>query len=132
MKTLKSLIFLILLLVNFANLSFSQKNGGEGLLFDTLICDLGILEKGSPAECNFSFVNNEDTSIIITNVKASCGCTVPQWPHKPLTPGKKETIKVKYNTSKKGVFLKTIMVYTSFDSKAIILTLKGEVVKGKK
>ena len=39
----------------------------------------------------FEFTNTGDAPLIITNVKSSCGCTVPSKPKEPILPGKSET-----------------------------------------
>jgi len=40
----------------------------------------------------------------LCDVKTSCGCTIPEWPRKPVKPGAKGEIKVKYDAAFPGVF----------------------------
>ena len=42
----------------------------QGIVFDTLVHDFGIMEKGSDAECSFTFTNGKEEPLLITQVKA--------------------------------------------------------------
>ena len=35
----------------------------------------------------FEFTNEGMVPLVLTNVKASCGCTTPKWTHEPIEPG---------------------------------------------
>jgi hypothetical protein len=50
------------------------------------------------------FTNNGTKPLIITNTQGSCGCTVPY--SKPIAPGAKGIIGVKYATDRVGRSLK--------------------------
>ncbi len=66
----------------------------------------------------FKFKNTGKEPLILTNVKASCGCTTPQWPREPIMPGQEASIKAVYNSKgRPGNFNKSITV-TSNDSEA--------------
>ena len=88
----------------------------------------GTLQKGGDGNCEFVFTNNGNEPLILSNVKASCGCTVPTWTKEPIMPGQKGSIKVRYNTNNIGAFTKTITV-TSYavDSPRIVLKIRGKV-----
>jgi len=64
---------------------------------------------------------------VLTNVQASCGCTVPQWSKEPVQAGKMGVIKVKYNTRIPGTFLKTITVSSTAKNSMVVLSIKGKV-----
>ena len=72
--------------------------------------------------------------MVITNAKASCGCTVPVWPREAIKPGKTGEVKVKFNTAgKPNRQQKTITLTTNTESGREVLTLKGSVTpKAKK
>ena len=77
---------------------------------------------------NFIFSNKGKTPLVIYDVKASCGCTVPTWPKAPIKPDGKSLIKVDFETKKqKGVFTKTIFVESNANEDVILLKLKGKV-----
>ena len=79
------------------------------------------------ASKNSNFTNNGSEPLIIKNARASCGCTVPDWPKEPIMPGTTEKIKVNYATNRVGKFTKNITLTTNVDKKPVILTIKGEV-----
>ncbi|WP_284652295.1 DUF1573 domain-containing protein [Flavobacterium terrisoli] len=78
----------------------------------------------------FEFTNTGTAPLIITDVKSSCGCTVPSKPTEPIAPGKIGKIEVKYNMNP-GPIRKTITVETNAvnaEEGRVILKIKGEVV----
>ena len=95
--------------------------------FEKLAHDFGSIDKGKPVTASFSFVNEGDEALVITNVKTSCGCTVSDYPKDPIAPGKSGTIKATYNAAKGGAFTKTVKVFTNENPEPLMLTLKGEV-----
>jgi len=109
-----------------------QEKTAAGIEFDTLTYDFGLLEKGSPAICTFDFVNKGKQPLVITRVKSSCGCMVPEWPRQPFAPGEKGSIKVQYNTQITGSFQKTIYIYTSQHTQPLVLSIQGAVRKKSK
>ena len=126
-------IFLFTLLILSAlGTAYGQECNSKGIVFDTLTHDFGLLEKGSNASYNFSFVNRDENPVIITNVKSSCGCTVTKWTREPVQQGASGSIMVKYNTKITGTFQKTIFVHTNPGAQATALTIKGTVKKGRK
>lgn len=79
----------------------------------------------------FEFTNTGDAPLIITNVKSTCGCTVPSKPKEPIMPGKSDKIEVKYNMAT-GPIRKSITVETNAvnsESGKVHLKIKGEVLE---
>lgn len=124
-------LFLLIGILLCASWSFCQETSKSAIAFDTTTFNFGQLVKGENAECTFNFRNNGKVPLIITDVKASCGCTVPTWTREPVKYEGTGYVKVKYNTNTIGTFNKTITVYTSDNNKSVILTVKGEVKKKK-
>ncbi len=77
------------------------KVGGPKITFDKTEHDFGTINEGDIVETVFSFTNNGKSELIILSAKGSCGCTVPEWPKKPILPGEKGEIKVKFNSDRK-------------------------------
>ena len=50
---------------------------GAVIQFPTTSHDFGTVEEGVRATFEFEFTNTGDSDLILTNVQASCGCTVP-------------------------------------------------------
>lgn len=74
--------------------------------------DFGKVPEGPIAEHVFEFKNTGKEPLIITNVNASCGCTMPEWSKDPVLPGKKGKITVRFTTAGRGnqPFIKDIFV----------------------
>ncbi len=64
--------------------------------------DFGMMTDGEVVEHEYSFVNTGGKTLLISDVKASCGCTVPEWPKAPIKPGKGGIIKVSFNSAGKA------------------------------
>lgn len=100
---------------------------GPGLEFEVTEHNFGIIPQGGNGTFEFVFTNTGTEPLILSNVRSSCGCTVPSWPHEPIPVGGKESIKVKYDTNRLGQFNKTISVYSNAKEEPIILKIAGEV-----
>lgn len=92
------------------------------------VFDFGDIKQGVPVTHDFSFVNNTKEVVIISNVKASCGCTATNYTKTPIKPGESGTITAKYNAAAGGPFTKTVTVEFGDDKLPKILTIKGKVV----
>lgn len=94
--------------------------------------DYGTVVKGKDSGVRtFEFTNTGDEPLVITNVRSSCGCTVPSKPEAPILPGKSDKIEVKYNMSP-GTISKTITVEsnaTNVTGGTVALRIKGKVVE---
>ena len=99
------------------------------LEFANIVHDYGTIVKGGDGTCEFKFTNKGIEPLILTNAQASCGCTVPDWPHEPILKGKSAVIKVKYDTQRLGMILKTITVTSNAKNGPIQLTIKGNVIE---
>jgi hypothetical protein len=59
----------------------------------------------------FQFKNDGMIPLVLSNVRASCGCNTPKWTHDPIAPGATGEITVTYNPSgRPGRFQKTITI----------------------
>ena len=105
-----------------------QSPSQDSIIFDKLEHDYGTIEKGGDGNCVFTFTNQGQKPLLLSNVRASCGCTVPQWPREPIAPGEQGEIKVKYNTNIAGTFNKSITVNSNAANSIVRLRIKGQVV----
>ena len=124
-KHLKIILIASLLCLAFA--SFAQDNEASGIIFRNYEHNFGTLDYGEKAECEFVFKNTSDSSLVITNVKAKCGCTSTDWTKSPVKSRKKGSITIVYNTKIIGRFTKSVYVYTNLNSQPIKLLVKGNV-----
>ena len=98
------------------------------ITFDKMVHDYGDMPQNGDGKCEFKFTNNGKEPLILSNVRSSCGCTIPQWPRQPILPGESETIKVKYDTKRIGIINKTITVYSNASESPVTLRIKGKVL----
>lgn len=125
----------------FASMAFGMANAqdvkkeevpanGAKIRFIETEHNYGTIQKGGDGKCTFTFVNEGNEPLILSNVKASCGCTTPSYTQKPVMPGKEGTIDVKYNTNNVGGFSKTVTVTSNaVDNPRVVLKIKGNVVQ---
>jgi hypothetical protein len=123
MKNLITILFVGL--IGFTG--YSQKKVAK-IEFKTSVIDYGTIEKGADGVRVFNFTNTGDAPLIISNVKSSCGCTVPSWSKEPIMPGSTGIIKVKYDTKRVNPIRKTITVISNADTPTVALKIKGLVI----
>ena len=59
----------------------------------------------------FEFKNEGMAPLVLSNVRASCGCTTPTWTKEPIEPGQTGSITVTYNPNgRPGRFQKTVTI----------------------
>jgi hypothetical protein len=95
--------------------------------FDKTVHDYGTIQQHGDGKCEFKFTNEGKEPLILSNVRSSCGCTVPTWPRQPVLPGQSEVIKVKYDTKRIGMINKSIHVYSNAKVSPLTLKIKGKV-----
>lgn len=81
--------------------------------FEELSHDFGNLKLGEKVSYTFKFKNIGKTPLVITNAKASCGCTVPKYENKLVEPNTDGFVEVTFNSSSTGMQYKTIKVFAN-------------------
>lgn len=77
----------------------------------------------------FKFKNEGMEPLVLSNVRASCGCTTPKWTREPIEPGQNGEITVTYNPNgRPGRFQKTITITSNATESTKRLYIKGEVI----
>jgi len=89
----------------------------------------GIIKPGAVIEHKFEFTNTGSADLVITDAKATCGCTQPSFPFVPIPPGEKGFIGVKYDsTGKLGTQKPTVTLTTNAYPKTQKVYLEGMVI----
>ncbi len=97
-------------------------------LLDSSTYVFGVIPEGDVVEHAFRFKNEGEFPLIINNVTASCGCTIPEWPRDPIAPNEESSILVRFNSKgKPGPQVKTITVYANTMPAYSELRLQGIV-----
>jgi len=122
--------FLLTISISFAQKEVSNKKEDRRapeITFEKTTHDYGFMKHKANGIYEFKFENTGKDPLILTNVKSSCGCTIPTWPKDPIKKGKEGIIKVKYDTRRQGRFQKTVTVYSNAKNSPVRLVIKGEV-----
>jgi hypothetical protein len=94
--------------------------------------NFGKVADGEIVTYNYRFKNTGSKPLIVTNVSASCGCTIPEKPEQPIKPGETGFIKVKFNSEHRvGNAHKTVTVSSNAEPAFPELLLTGEVTEKK-
>ena len=138
---MKSRIFATLLMLLVFVVAVNAQNNNESkkrskkkshlpvMTFKATTFDYGTIEQGGDGTHEFVFKNTGKSPLIISNVRSSCGCTIPKWSKAPVPRRKEGKITVKYDTNRLGKFTKIITVYSNSDNAKITLTIRGTVVR---
>ncbi|MDD4068308.1 MAG: DUF1573 domain-containing protein [Bacteroidales bacterium] len=106
----------------------NQVGSQAEITFEKIEHDYGDVPKNGNGETTFSYKNTGKIPLILSNVRSSCGCTVPAWSREPLMPGQSASIRVKYNTANPGPINKTVTVESNARENRVVLRIKGKVL----
>lgn len=96
--------------------------------FEAAVDDLGTVREGEQVAAWFTYKNSGNRPLVIQDIKAGCGCTVPRWNDQPLGAGESEMIKIIFNSAgKKGAQNIRITVFSNAHNPKEILYLKASV-----
>ena len=81
--------------------------------------DFGELKKGDTG----------DADLVIIDVRATCGCTVPQKPEQPIKPGESDKIKVTFSATSVGMQNKSVTMTTNTEEGTKVVRVKANVTE---
>jgi hypothetical protein len=94
--------------------------------------NFGKVTDGEKVVITFHFKNTGTTPLVISNVQASCGCTVPSKPEEPIAPGAEGKITAEFNSEGRvGKASKNITVTANTKEGVAVLMFEGEVLPKK-
>ncbi|MEO9967789.1 MAG: DUF1573 domain-containing protein [Reichenbachiella sp.] len=126
LQFIKSTLFVFL--ITFSNTILAQDKGTlEFIISDHDFGD--IKEEDGPATYEFEFINAGKAPLVISNVRASCGCTTPAWSKEPVLPGEKGFVKAQYNPrNRPGTFRKSLTITTNGNPAVVQAYIRGKVI----
>ncbi len=109
----------------------SQQTTSMGSLqFEDTVHDFGVIKQGEVVEHTFNFTNNSNNPVLISYAKATCGCTVAEYPREMILPNDKKELKVTFNSEGKiGYNEKVMTIFTNAKPATYYVTIKAEVKK---
>tara|TARA_R110001592_G_scaffold237306_10_gene496341 strand:- start:3907 stop:4368 length:462 start_codon:yes stop_codon:yes gene_type:complete len=110
-----------------------QENKLPVMTFEEIRYDFGQVVEGEFVEHKFVFENTGNADLLVHDVRAECGCTVPNdWPKQAVKPGEKASISVKFNSvGREGEQVKRLTITANTYPVSNVVALAGEVVKQK-
>lgn len=115
-------------LMSFTTLPKSGDPVKSSISWKSETIELGEIPQGTPKSIDFEFKNTSDKAVVITSVRASCGCTATEYTKTPIQPGGTATITASYNAAAKGPFTKNVTVTTNAEETPKVLYFKGTVI----
>jgi hypothetical protein len=112
-------------------------SGEEGVAlpvmkFEVDTFKFGEVLDGERVSYSFKFTNVGTADLIINEAKGSCGCTVPEYPKKPIKPGESNAINVVFDSKgRTGEQYKSVAIIANTEPTTSYIHLKG-FVKEKK
>lgn len=94
----------------------------------------GEVTEGAIVKHSFTFKNAGNQPLLISDVRTTCGCTVPEWNRSPIAPSASDKINVTFNTEgKQDAQIKKITIIANTFPAETELILRGIVkVKSEK
>jgi hypothetical protein len=98
---------------------------------DSMDLNMGKIVEGQDLEISYRFRNSGKKPLIISNVRAQCGCTIPETPKEPFAPGQQGVIKAKFSSAGRGGSHNTKEVYVDANTNpaTTVLIFHVEVLK---
>jgi hypothetical protein len=91
--------------------------------------NFGTVTDGEKVEYSYRFKNTGTKPLVIITASASCGCTVPQKPEKPILPGETGFIKVVFDSKGRvGLTHKSVTITSNARPDFLPLELTGDVL----
>lgn len=96
--------------------------------FSKEVHDFGEITEGEVVSTTFKFKNTGDYPLVISAAEGSCGCTVPEYPEKPIQPGEDGEILVTFSSDRRpGRIDKTVKLHANTIPNVKVLRIEGFV-----
>jgi hypothetical protein len=98
----------------------AQRDANAGnfpvISFDKVEHDFGTLEDGTPVETVFKYTNTGNSMLVVSDIKSTCGCTVPSNWTREVAPGETGEFAVKFNGKGANQVQKTVNLTTNTEN----------------
>lgn len=110
-----------------------EVKGTTEITFEKSEHDFGTITQGDKVTYDFKFKNTGESDLLIKDAKGSCGCTVPEYPKDPISPGQEDIIKVSFNSAGKiGDQIKSVTLFCNIPEGVKVLHIKSNIVSKEK
>lgn len=98
------------------------------MVFEQTKHDFGMMVQGEKLSYTYKFTNTGGSDVLISNVSATCGCTIPDWTKTPVKPGEQGKVEVIFNSAgKSGSINKAVSVLSNCQPNTIDLEFTAEI-----
>jgi hypothetical protein len=131
---MKRILQLVMVFALTVAVSSAMAQAKPKIKFDKQTHDFGTFKEAAGIQTTtFAFKNEGAVPLVLTNVRASCGCTTPKWTREPVAPGAAGEIQVSYNPKNRpGSFTKSVTVTSNAEVQTTILRITGKVEQREK
>jgi hypothetical protein len=107
----------------------NEKANRTSISLDKLLHDFGYVNPDSENTCKFKVTNTGKMPLIIQKVSASCGCTTPHKPEKPILPRASDYIEVGFHPkpNQKDEITKTVTIEANTEPRITEVQIKAFV-----
>lgn len=104
---------------------------GTTLTFDDhqKTIDMGNVRQGAVCQRTVKVKNVSEVPLWITNVRGSCGLSIPTWPRAQLQPGSSGVITIRYDSSRPGEISRNLTIVANTHNASTIIKVTGMVLK---
>jgi hypothetical protein len=95
---------------------------------DRQVHSFGLVEWKHPAVATFTITNTGTSSLVLTDVTASCSCTNVVWTQTAIAAGQTGQVSVTFDAETLGTFTKNVTLYSNAEPYYSRLQLTGRVV----
>lgn len=99
------------------------------IALDKTTHDFGTIMDGTPVETVFNYTNTGNSMLVVSNIKSTCGCTVPNNWTKEVAPGESGQFTVKFNGKGNGKVSKSLTMTTNTEKGKEIVKITAMVQK---
>lgn len=128
---MRRIALISLFLIMGLGITIAQEKGAD-IKFEKTTYNVGEFAVEKPVtHATYKFTNVGNAPLVIHQVVASCGCTVPTYSKEPILPGKTGEIKVTYDGTDKplGFFKKSIIIRSNAKTPTTRLFIEGTMTK---
>ena len=127
---MKSILFTLFFSL-ITNLIYCQINNGPEITLGQDVFDFGTVSLSKDTLiASFYFKNTGSDTLVIENVRPSCGCTVADFSKNPILPGEGGVIILKYSRTTEGPINKSATILSNAVANPYkVIRLKGQVKK---
>lgn len=114
---------------NVADAAERDANSGNmaAVSFNETEHDFGTIKDGTPVETIFKYTNTGKAPLVVSDIKSTCGCTVPTDWTKQVAPGETGQFTVKFNGKGNGAVNKSITMTTNTENGSETVRIKAMV-----